>query len=165
MAQASSTARPRSAAPGAGAEQYGGAASYDDLKDALKENLQTTGVLADLRARIRASVFDSLQDSEAPRPPANSPQADLVNELIREYMRYMGYRHSLSVFAAEADLPRRPPKREALADELGLELGPKKPSEEGGGAEDNVYPAHLPLLYGLSLRHAVKDPAAKSIKR
>ncbi|KAJ3015343.1 hypothetical protein HKX48_004650 [Thoreauomyces humboldtii] len=113
--------------------------SYDDLKDALRESLETRGTLTDVRAHIRAEVFRALHDPDE-RPPPPPRETALMNELVREYLRYMGYRHSLSVFASESDLPRTPMPRAALADELNVSV------------EQRSYPPVLPLLYGLALK-------------
>ena len=38
------------------------AASLDDLKDALKETLESKGVLGQIKARVRAEIFASLDE-------------------------------------------------------------------------------------------------------
>ena len=38
-----------------------------------------------------------------------SPEAVLVNELIREYLEYNGYTHTVSVFLAESGSPEPRP--------------------------------------------------------
>ena len=62
----------------------------------------------------------------------------LVNELIREYLRYNGYGHTLSVFNAEANLQKDVPDREYIVDQLALNT--------------KQYPQNIPLLYGLAFR-------------
>ena len=49
---------------------------------------------------MRAEIFAAL-DEEAPRP-ALPPENVLINELIREYLEYNSYQHSLSVRAMHA---------------------------------------------------------------
>ncbi|KAI8930263.1 hypothetical protein BC831DRAFT_508450 [Entophlyctis helioformis] len=111
---------------------------FAELKDALRENLAARGVLARFEAAMRAEVFKALDADAQPPPPATRETA-LVNELIREYLRYNGYGHSLSVFSAEAGLPKDIPEREYISQELSIH--PK------------LYQPQLPLLYGLSFKH------------
>ena len=76
-------------------------ASLEELKTAVKDALESRGVLDELRAAMRAEVFRTLDDTDAQRP---RPEGDtwLLNELIREYLIYHGLRHTLSVFAPGA---------------------------------------------------------------
>lgn len=41
--------------------------------------------------------FQSKQDEPKPHP---ARETELLNELVREYLKYSGYRHTLSVFSA-----------------------------------------------------------------
>lgn len=72
-------------------------ASIEDLKVAVKESLESRGVLDELRAAVRAEVFRTLEEGETTKP---RPEGDtwLLNELIREYLTYHGLRHTQSVF-------------------------------------------------------------------
>lgn len=66
---------------------------------ALKETLEARGVLTQLRARIRAEVFRALDDPSEPRP-SPSKETLLINELIREYLKFHKYHHTESVLIA-----------------------------------------------------------------
>ena len=110
-------------------------ATLEDLKNALKETLQSRGVLGELKAKIRAEIFAALDDSEVLRPKLNEENL-IINELIREYMQYNGYHHAASVFLAETGHPSEPVyERHHLSRELGV-------------AED-VKSRSVPLMYSL----------------
>ncbi|XP_041838992.1 lisH domain-containing protein FOPNL isoform X2 [Melanotaenia boesemani] len=107
-------------------------ATITELKCAVKETLETRGVLGQLKARIRAEVFSALDDQREPRPPLTHENL-LINELIREYLEFNKYRYTASVLTAESGQPKDPLDRQFLADEL-------KVSEDASSK---------PLLYGL----------------
>lgn len=66
---------------------------------AVRETLESRGVLGQLKARIRAEVFSALDDQQEPRP-ALSHENLLINELIREYLEFNKYRYTASVLTA-----------------------------------------------------------------
>lgn len=66
---------------------------------AVRETLESRGVLAQLKARIRAEVFSALDDQREPRPPLSHENL-LINELIREYLEFNKYRYTASVLTA-----------------------------------------------------------------
>ena len=66
---------------------------------AVKETLESRGVLNHLKARIRAEVFSALEDQREPRPFLSHENL-LVNELIREYLEFNKYRYAASVLTA-----------------------------------------------------------------
>ncbi|XP_041838991.1 lisH domain-containing protein FOPNL isoform X1 [Melanotaenia boesemani] len=109
-------------------------ATITELKCAVKETLETRGVLGQLKARIRAEVFSALDDQREPRPPLTHENL-LINELIREYLEFNKYRYTASVLTAESGQPKDPLDRQFLADEL-------KVSEDASSK-------CVPLLYGL----------------
>ena len=82
-------------------------ATLDDLKNVLKETLDKRGVLAQIKAKIRAEIFASLEHEGAGKPKLSQENL-LINELIREYMQYNGYLHALSVFTHESGQPSDP---------------------------------------------------------
>ncbi|GBN93303.1 LisH domain-containing protein FOPNL [Araneus ventricosus] len=109
-------------------------ATARDLKDVLKESLAKSGVLSEIRARIRAEVFNVLQDETEPPPPISNENV-FINELIREYLIYNGYLFTESVLLAESGHPQFRLERELLKERLRM-----KPVEEAD---------ELPLLYSL----------------
>lgn len=66
---------------------------------AIKEALESRGVLAQLKAGVRAEVFGALDNRGGPRPPLSHENL-LVNELIREYLEFNKYRYTASVLTA-----------------------------------------------------------------
>lgn len=66
---------------------------------ALRETLESRGVLGQLKARIRAEVFSALDDQREPRPPLSHENL-IINELIREYLEFNKYRYTASVLTA-----------------------------------------------------------------
>ncbi|GIX93767.1 centrosomal protein 20 [Caerostris darwini] len=109
-------------------------ATARDLKDVLKESLAKSGVLSEVRSRIRAEVFNILQDEVEPPPPISNENI-FINELIREYLIYNGYLFTESVLLSESGHPQFQFERDFLKQQLKV-----KPVEEA----DN-----LPLLYSL----------------
>ncbi|RHY30233.1 hypothetical protein DYB32_004483 [Aphanomyces invadans] len=91
--------------------------------------------MGQIRARIRAEIFQALDDKGAPKAKLSNENL-IINELIREYMEYNGYRHALSVFVPESGQPvEKPFHRRFLAHELNI-------------TEDPRY-AQVPLLYSI----------------
>ncbi|XP_067114990.1 lisH domain-containing protein FOPNL [Osmerus mordax] len=109
-------------------------ATITELKCALRETLESRGVLGQLKARIRAEVFNALDDQSEPRP-ALSHENLLINELIREYLEFNKYRYTASVLTAESGQPEVPLDRQFMANELKVVEDPSSKS--------------VPLLYGL----------------
>ncbi|NXM06923.1 FOPNL protein, partial [Tyrannus savana] len=100
----------------------------------LKDTLEKRGALAEIKARIRAEVFNALDDQSEPRPPLSRENL-LINELIREYLEYNRYKYTASVLTAESGQPEVPLDRQFLAKELNV-------VEDASGKS-------VPLLYGI----------------
>ncbi|XP_046523289.1 centrosomal protein 20 isoform X2 [Equus quagga] len=75
-------------------------ATVTELKAVLKDTLEKRGVLGHLRARIRAEVFNALDDESEPPPPLSHENL-LINELIREYLEFNKYKYTASVLMAD----------------------------------------------------------------
>ncbi|XP_051062654.1 centrosomal protein 20 [Phodopus roborovskii] len=117
-------------------------ATVTELKAVLKDTLEKKGVLGHLKARIRAEVFNALDDDHEPRPSLSHENL-LINELIREYLEFNKYKYTASVLIAESGQPVVPLDRQFLVHEL-------KTFEE---SKDNS----IPLLYGI-LAHFLRGP-------
>ncbi|GLC44650.1 hypothetical protein PLESTB_001329600 [Pleodorina starrii] len=129
-------------------------ATVEDLKNALRENLDRNGKLRKLKAQMRADVFAALNTStEADQKamPQLSSENLLINELIREYLIYNQYRGTVSVFIPESGQPPvRPFDRAFMASHLRLPEGPNS--------------TQLPLLYSLveaAAKGRTQPPQAK----
>ena len=80
------------------------------LRDVLQETLQRRGVLNEVRSRLWAEIFAALDEGEDLAGKGKAPyevgqENLLINELIREYLTYNGYKHTLSVFMPESGQP------------------------------------------------------------
>ncbi|NXC38242.1 FOPNL protein, partial [Penelope pileata] len=109
-------------------------ATIAELKAVLKDTLEKRGALGEIKARIRAEVFNALDDRSEPRPPLSHENL-LINELIREYLEFNAYRYTASVLTAEAGQPEVPLDRQFLVKELNI-------VEDANGKS-------VPLLYGI----------------
>ena len=103
-----------------------------DLTGVLREALEQKGVLDELKGRVRAEVFKALEDRTIERPKVPS-ENHLINELIREYLEFNGYHHTLSTLLHETRHPKQPLDRDFLQSELRI----------------SVQPDNVPLLYGM----------------
>ncbi|KAF4015616.1 hypothetical protein G4228_007002 [Cervus hanglu yarkandensis] len=124
-------------------------ATVAELKAVLKDTLEKRGVLGHLKARIRAEVFNALDDESEPRPSL-SHENFLINELIREYLEFNKYKYTASVLIAESGQPVVPLDRQFLIHELNAFEDSK----------DNT----IPLLYGILAHflHGTKDDNQKT---
>lgn len=60
--------------------------NINELKTALKDTLEEQGVMNEIRARLRASIFSAIETDDKPKPKLSNENL-LINELIREYMK------------------------------------------------------------------------------
>ncbi|KAJ6664763.1 hypothetical protein lerEdw1_005735 [Lerista edwardsae] len=109
-------------------------ATVRELKAVLKDTLEKRGVMGQIKARIRAEVFNAMDDQREQRP-ALSHENLLINELIREYLEFNRYKYTSSVLTAEAGQPEIPLDRDFLVNELNIVEDPSSRS--------------VPLLYGI----------------
>ncbi|XP_039935061.1 centrosomal protein 20 isoform X4 [Hirundo rustica] len=125
-------------------------ATVAELKAVLRDTLEKRGALAQIKARIRAEVFNALDDQSEPRPTL--PRENLlINELIREYLEYNKYKYTASVLIAESGQPEVPLDRQFLAKELNI-------VEDASGKS-------VPLLYGIlsHFLHGDKEESTQNI--
>ncbi|GAB5370901.1 hypothetical protein AAMO2058_001533300 [Amorphochlora amoebiformis] len=108
--------------------------SLAELKNVLKETLEARGTLDQIKARIRAEIFKALDDKEVSKPSLSSTNL-VINELIRDYLHFNNYNHTLSVFLPESGQPMHKLGSSFLASELGVEQDPEL--------------SKIPLLYSL----------------
>jgi lisH domain-containing protein FOPNL len=99
-----------------------------------------SGALPKMQAQVRAQIVNALDDSSSNRPPVQpSSETYLINELIREYLEFQGYRAAASVFVPECGLSQTSRLgRDCLAERLRVREGPNTKA--------------LPLLYALAAR-------------
>nr|KAF6440568.1 hypothetical protein HJG63_005241 [Rousettus aegyptiacus] len=92
-------------------------ATITELKAVLKDTLEKRGILGHLKARIRAEVFNALDDESESRPSLSHENL-LINELIREYLEFNKYKYTASVLIAESGQPIVPLDRQFIIREL-----------------------------------------------
>lgn len=111
-------------------------ATEKDLVNAVRESLKADGDLDRIKAEMRTEVMKLLdcssKESKTVKPPYDTV---FLNELIREYLDWMGYQYSSTVFIAECDLPKHPLDRTLLT--------------QGLKVKDNERSRNLPLLCSL----------------
>lgn len=134
--------------------------SQDSLKAAMRESLEANGTMSQIKAQLRAAIFQSLceatnsEDAAGDKPvsasvetgmissfgdgvrgkaPPPPPENYIINELIKEYLVFNGLEHTLATFQLEARVLDSAVPRRVLATELKLR-----------GA-----PADIPLLYSM----------------
>lgn len=93
-----------------------------DLKSAVRTALENRGTLSEIRSRIRAEVFQTLENKEnAVKPPQKPQDVYLASELIRELLISFDFSNTAAVFSEESGQPcEMRIDREFLANELGL---------------------------------------------
>jgi lisH domain-containing protein FOPNL len=60
--------------------------NINELKDALKETLESRGKLNEIRAILRSSIFEAIETDDKPKPRLTDENL-IINELIREYLK------------------------------------------------------------------------------
>ena len=75
--------------------------TVEELKNALKETLEQKGVLNEIRAKMRQSIFEAIESDDKPQPKLSNENL-IINALIKEYLDYNNYLHTASVFQAES---------------------------------------------------------------
>ncbi|KAL8586844.1 hypothetical protein ACOMHN_052720 [Nucella lapillus] len=122
-------------------------ASAAELTEVVKKNLEQRGVLNQVKARIRAEVYNAI-DRPADNRPVISNENILINELIREYLDFNKYHYTSSLLTAESGMAKEPLDREFLRTELNVvEDAPSR---------------SVPLLYSIVEHYTQKGPAVNS---
>ena len=68
---------------------------------------------------MRQSIFEAIQSDDKPQQQLSNDNL-IINELIKEYLQYNNYLHSLSVFQAETGQPKNKLDREFIANQLNI---------------------------------------------
>ncbi|CAL7941281.1 unnamed protein product [Xylocopa violacea] len=98
-------------------------ATEKDLISAVRDSLKAGGELGRIKAEMRTEVIKLLDNSNmGNKIKFPKPSLDIIflNELIREYLDWMGYMYSSTVFVSECDLSKQPLDRSLLLQNLGL---------------------------------------------
>ena len=93
--------------------------TVEELKNALKETLEQKGVLNEIRAKMRQSIFEAIENDDKPQPKLSNENL-IINALIKEYLDYNNYLHTSSVFQAESGNPKDQLDRNFIANRLNI---------------------------------------------
>ena len=93
--------------------------TVEELKNALKETLEQKGVLNEIRAKMRQSIFEAIESDDKPQPKLSNENLIII-ALIKEYLDYNNYLHTSSVFQAESGQPKDKLDRNFIASELNI---------------------------------------------
>ena len=93
--------------------------SVEELKNALKETLEQKGVLNQIKAMMRKEIYDSIENDDNPKPQLSKENL-IINELIKDYLKYNNYSNSSYVFQSETGQPKDIYDRNSLSKELNI---------------------------------------------
>lgn len=96
--------------------------SSEDMISAIKEVLRRRGTLAELKSRIRAEVYNAMEDKTV-KMPEQSRDIYLASQLVKDFLTYMQLDATLTVFRDEMVLDENgnsPIVREFVGKELGF---------------------------------------------
>jgi hypothetical protein len=119
----------------------------EEMKNLVIQALETKGVLGQIRARLRSSVFKIVDEQDQKYNMGcglkwennklyqiiETKSGNLMAELIREFMEHFRMDYSLSVFIPECSISPERLKREELFAKLGIK-------------GDNIF-SNLPIIY------------------
>ena len=109
-----------------------------DLKSAVRDALERKGVIKDIRACLRASVFNCLEDKSTPSSANKSKDLYMSTELVRDFLVSMGLSNTLAVFCQElGETSEVSSDREFIAGELGFSISSQ---------DEEVHGDSIPLL-------------------
>lgn len=93
--------------------------SVEELKNALKETLEQKGILNQIKAMMRKEIYDSIENDDNPKPQLSKENL-IINELIKDYLKYNNYSNSSYVFQSETGQPKDIYDRNSLSKELNI---------------------------------------------
>ncbi|XP_043263539.1 centrosomal protein 20 [Colletes gigas] len=99
-------------------------ATEKDLINAVRESLKVDGELGRIKAAMCTQVIKLLDNSNkgnTVKLPKPSQDIMLLNELVREYLDWMEYKYSSTVFTSECNLSKQPLNKALLAQSLGVQ--------------------------------------------
>ena len=96
-------------------------ADQDEMKEAIYSSLEANGTIREIKARLRGSIFNAVDDPTVEMP--EQPQdVYLASQLILEFMKSMKSKSSKDVFSGEAGQVLTSQVRTLMANELGFRL-------------------------------------------
>mmetsp|Transcript_24663 Transcript_24663/g.57263 ORF Transcript_24663/g.57263 Transcript_24663/m.57263 type:complete len:133 (+) Transcript_24663:85-483(+) len=100
----------------------------EELKKLVVRTLQTNGVLGQIRAELRTSVYKAIDNDDdvgtstvvRSEKLKKSPVNQLMAEIVAEFLEFYQFRHSLSVFLPESNLGKERRSRTEVGQDAGL---------------------------------------------
>jgi FGFR1 oncogene partner len=99
----------------------------DELKNLVIQTLETNGILGQIRAKLRSSVFKVIDNNDPQHPEKamhwenplaqkvlETTESALAADLIREYLEFYRLDYTLSIMIPEANLKQDPLDKEEL---------------------------------------------------
>ena len=115
----------------------------DTVEKALKDN----GVLEHLACQVRVEILQVLKSSlkvtQEKKVIAETTNNFLINELIKEYLEFNGYKHSADILSVESGQPSKRVERNDLENALKIHTGPNA--------------KQVPLLYSMVTSFRTKN--------
>lgn len=121
----------------------------EEMKNIVIQTLETRGVLGQIRAKLRSSVFKIVdeQDQRATNPSGcglkwenpllykikETNVGGVISELIREFMEYLKMDYSLSVFIPECSISPERLKKDEIMAKLGMNI--------------NMFNSEIPIMF------------------
>ena len=98
----------------------------EDLKYMVIESLDKNGVLDNIRAHLRSSIYSSLQSDESDLSTSNIENSKLLEtdegratiEIFKDFVGHLGLQHTMAVFLPECK-NSNPQEKAGLLNKLG----------------------------------------------
>ncbi|XP_014235182.1 lisH domain-containing protein FOPNL-like isoform X1 [Trichogramma pretiosum] len=89
----------------------------------VRTSLESDGALSQIKAEMRTKVMQLLEGSNKSsrsKHPKSPQEVLILNELIREYLEWMGYKYASNVLITECELSKQPLDRNLITKDLGI---------------------------------------------
>ena len=119
------------------------------MKNIVIQTLETRGVLGQIRAKLRSSVFKIVDEQDQRTNPTmgcglkwenpllykikETNVGGVISELVREFMEYLKMDYSLSVFIPECSISPERLKKDEIMAKLGMDI--------------NMFSSELPIIF------------------
>ncbi|XP_051173826.1 uncharacterized protein LOC127289748 isoform X2 [Leptopilina boulardi] len=100
-------------------------------EESVRDSLEADGQLGRIKAEMRTEVMkllDGSSKSSRVKRPKSPHDVLFLNELIREYFDWIGYKYTSNVFVTECELGKQPLDRAFLTQDLGVKETEKSKS-------------------------------------
>ena len=95
--------------------------SVEKLKSSLKETIINKGILNEIKANMRQEIYNILdKDNDINQKPKLTRENMLINELIKEYFIFNGYKFSANVLQSEVGQTNSDLNRNNIIKELNI---------------------------------------------